>query len=106
MKKLELININKTYELNIPVLKNISFFVDSGDFLVLLGPSGSGKSTILSIIAGFEPQNSGDVFIDGNNCNKKPCQDRDVVASDKSHMFLSIALILSMLHLISANRHS
>ena len=76
MKKLELININKTYELNIPVLKNISFFVDSGDFLVLLGPSGSGKSTILSIIAGFEPQNSGDVFIDGNNCNKKPCQDR------------------------------
>lgn len=55
MKKLELININKTYELNIPVLKNISFFVDSGDFLVLLGPSGSGKSTILSIIAGFEP---------------------------------------------------
>ena len=66
MKKLELININKTYELNIPVLKNISFFVDSGDFLVLLGPSGSGKSTILSIIAGFEPQNSGDVFIDGN----------------------------------------
>lgn len=70
MKKLELININKTYELNIPVLKNISFFVDSGDFLVLLGPSGSGKSTILSIIAGFEPQNSGDVFIDGNNCNK------------------------------------
>ena len=47
MKKLELININKTYELNIPVLKNISFFVDSGDFLVLLGPSGSGKSTIL-----------------------------------------------------------
>lgn len=75
MKKLELININKTYELNIPVLKNISFFVDSGDFLVLLGPSGSGKSTILSIIAGFEPQNSGDVFIDGNNCNKKPCQD-------------------------------
>ena len=43
MKKLELININKTYELNIPVLKNISFFVDSGDFLVLLGPSGSGE---------------------------------------------------------------
>lgn len=74
MKKLKLININKSYERNIPVLKDVSFSVDSGDFLVLLGPSGSGKSTILSIIAGFEQQDSGDVIIDGRNCNKESCQ--------------------------------
>ena len=53
MKKLELVDINKSYETNVPVLKNVSFSVENGEFLVLLGPSGCGKSTILSIIAGF-----------------------------------------------------
>lgn len=91
MKKLELININKSYERNIPVLKDVSFSVDSGDFLVLLGPSGSGKSTILSIIAGFEQQDSGDVIIDGRNCNKESCQNRDIAM-----VFQNYALYPSM----------
>ena len=80
MKKLKLININKSYERNIPVLKDVSFSVDSGDFLVLLGPSGSGKSTILSIIAGFEQQDSGDIIIDGRNCNKESYEERKMGA--------------------------
>ena len=105
MKKLELININKTYELNIPVLKNISFFVDSGDFLVLLGPSGSGKSTILSIIAGFEPQNSGDVFIDGYNCNKKPCQDRDVAMVFQNYALYPCMNVYNNIAFPLINRH-
>ena len=91
MKKLKLININKSYERNIPVLKDVSFSVDSGDFLVLLGPSGSGKSTILSIIAGFEQQDSGDVIIDGRNCNKESCQNRDIAM-----VFQNYALYPSM----------
>lgn len=78
MKKLELVDINKSYETNVPVLKNVSFSVENGEFLVLLGPSGCGKSTILSIIAGFEKQNDGSVIIDGRNCDTVSCQNRDI----------------------------
>ena len=78
MKKLELIDINKSYETNVPVLKNVSFSVENGEFLVLLGPSGCGKSTILSIIAGFEKQNDGNIIIDGRNCDTVSCQNRDI----------------------------
>ena len=78
MKKLELVDINKSYETNVPVLKNVSFSVENGEFLVLLGPSGCGKSTILSIIAGFEKQNDGSVIIDGINCDTVSCQKRDI----------------------------
>ena len=78
MKKLELIDINKSYDTNVPVLKNVSFSVENGEFLVLLGPSGCGKSTILSIIAGFEKQNDGSVIIDGRNCDTVSCQKRDI----------------------------
>ena len=77
MEKLILHNINKSYERCVPVLKDISFSVAKGEFVVLLGPSGSGKSTILSIIAGFEQQTSGDIIIDGINCNQVPCQKRE-----------------------------
>ena len=78
MKKLELIDINKSYDTNVTVLKNVSFSVENGEFLVLLGPSGCGKSTILSIIAGFEKQNDGNVIIDGRNCDTVSCQNRDI----------------------------
>ena len=78
MKKLELIDINKSYETIVPVLKNVSFSVENGEFLVLLGPSGCGKSTILSIIAGFEKQNDGNIIIDGRNCDTVSCQNRDI----------------------------
>ena len=47
MSKLELYNIYAGYEESKPVLKDISFFVEKGEFIVLLGTSGCGKTTIL-----------------------------------------------------------
>lgn len=91
MEKLILHNINKSYERGVPVLKDISLSVAKGDFVVLLGPSGSGKSTILSIIAGLEQQTSGDVIIDGINCNQVPCQKREIAM-----VFQNYALYPSM----------
>jgi ABC-type lipoprotein export system ATPase subunit len=49
----------------IDILRDISFQMDSGEFISIVGPSGSGKSNLLGIIAGLDNPTSGKVFIDG-----------------------------------------
>ena len=49
----------------IPVIDNVSFTVDAGEFVCLLGPNGCGKTTLLRIIGGLEPATRGSVILDG-----------------------------------------
>ena len=63
---LEVHHIFKTYE-GKPLLNDISFQVDTGETICLLGASGSGKSTLLRIIAGLEDADSGFVSFDGQD---------------------------------------
>jgi len=65
---IEIDDIKKSYgagENQFQVLKGISFKVNKGEMVVLLGPSGSGKSTLLNIIGGIDTLDSGRVGIDG-----------------------------------------
>jgi NHLM bacteriocin system ABC transporter ATP-binding protein len=57
-----------------PVLQNLSFEVEPGQFVAIVGPSGSGKSTILRLLVGFESPEEGDILYDG-----KPLSSLDVV---------------------------
>ncbi len=60
--------ISKKYQAingEVEALKDISFSIKEGEFVSLIGPSGCGKSTILSIIAGLEEKNAGEIEIDG-----------------------------------------
>jgi putative spermidine/putrescine transport system ATP-binding protein len=57
---------------------NVSLAVRRGEFMTLLGPSGSGKTTTLSIIAGFEAPNSGDVLLDGHSIRQVPPHRRNI----------------------------
>ncbi|MHC1739503.1 MAG: ABC transporter ATP-binding protein [Anaerolineaceae bacterium] len=63
--------IKKNYE-GKPLLNGVSFVVNSGEVLCLLGRSGSGKSTLLRIIAGIEDTDSGSVFWDGEDLRDTP----------------------------------
>jgi putative ABC transport system ATP-binding protein len=54
----------------IEILKGISFAVNHGEFVAIVGPSGSGKSTLLGIIAGLDSPTTGQVFIDGIDITK------------------------------------
>lgn len=70
MEKLKVINLAKSYDRDVPVLRDISFCVDDRDFFVILGPSGCGKTTLLNIIAGVEDINGGEIYIDGIRVNE------------------------------------
>jgi len=73
---LEIHHVFKTYE-GRPLLNDISFQVDTGETVCLLGPSGSGKSTLLRIIAGLEEADSGSVAFDGQDLTSVPAHRRD-----------------------------
>lgn len=49
------------------ILKGISFTIDEGDFVVILGASGSGKSTLLHVVSGIEVPDSGEIYYDESN---------------------------------------
>lgn len=72
---LELDNIHKTYE-GQPLLQGISFTVEQGETVCLLGSSGSGKSTLLRIIAGLENADQGKVSWNGKDIAGTPVHQR------------------------------
>jgi len=73
---LELRDIFKTYN-NQPLLRGISFSVDEGETVCLLGASGSGKSTLLRMIAGLENPERGQIFFNGVDLAQTPTHLRD-----------------------------
>ena len=73
---LEVRGIHKTYEGH-PLLDGVSFSVDTGETVCLLGASGSGKSTLLRIIAGLESSESGAILWDGQDLTNVPAHLRD-----------------------------
>ena len=76
MDRLEIIDLHKDYE-GKPLLNGVSFYVESGETLCLLGSSGSGKSTILRIIAGIETPDSGSLLWNGRDISEVPVYQRN-----------------------------
>ena len=72
------------------VLKNISFKIDPGEKVAIIGPTGSGKSTIINLLVGLYDPDEGDILIDGKNIrtlSKKALRRRIGVAMQNSFLF-------------------
>ena len=66
-------NLRKTYrvgKVEVPALRGISFNVDRGEFLSVVGPSGSGKSTLFYLLGGLTRADSGRIVIDGDDFSR------------------------------------
>ena len=76
---LELKNIYKTYiqgKLEVPVLKDVCFEMEDGEYVAIMGPSGSGKSTLMNIVGCLDQATSGTVILDGHDISK--CSDNEL----------------------------
>jgi NitT/TauT family transport system ATP-binding protein len=107
--KLEVAGVGKDYL--IPVIDSVSFAVDTGEFLCLLGPNGCGKTTLLRIIGGLEPATRGRVILDGRPVVFEQRHDRKVGVVFQEDRLLpwltlrdNVALVLKPLGLAGAER--
>jgi ABC-type sugar transport system ATPase subunit len=82
--RIELNNLNKYFGA-VQAVKDLSFTIEDGEFVVFVGPSGCGKTTTLRMIAGFEDPSSGDIRIDGRVVNDLEPRDRGLGMVFQSH---------------------
>ena len=97
MELLKIENLTKIYgsgENEVRALDGVSFSVEKGEFLAIIGPSGSGKSTLLHILGGVDRPTSGKVWLDG----------QDVYAQDEEQLAIfrrrQVGLIYQFYNLI------
>ena len=78
MEKIKFKNIKKSYDNITYALNDISFEIEEGDFVTIIGESGGGKTTLLKLIAGLEKVTAGEIFIDGEYANYMSPKERNV----------------------------
>ena len=70
---IEITNVTKTYnsgETSFQALKGVSFEIEEGEFVAIMGPSGSGKSTLMHILGALDTPSSGKYFLAGKDVSK------------------------------------
>ena len=71
-------HVQKSYDGETLVVKDLNLSIGKGEFLTMLGPSGSGKTTCLMMLAGFETATNGRILLGGTNINDMPPHKRGI----------------------------
>ena len=83
---IDLKDITKTYTMGegeFQALKGVSFSVEEGEFISIMGPSGSGKSTLMHILGCLDTPTTGTYFLDGKDVSKTPEEELADIRKDK-----------------------
>jgi len=84
----------KSGDLEIAVLRNVSFTIPQGGFVAIVGPSGSGKTTLLGLLAGLDTPTRGKVILDGHDLTTMTENERAKLRGEKvGFVFQSFQLI-------------
>jgi|TARA_B100001079_G_scaffold95424_1_gene81799 putative spermidine/putrescine transport system ATP-binding protein len=70
--------VDKSYDGEVLVVKDLNVDIPKGEFLTMLGPSGSGKTTTLMMLAGFETPTNGEIYLDGDAISSIPPYKRGI----------------------------
>lgn len=117
-KIIQVRNVDKNFDVateSVKVLKDISFDVLEGDFVIIYGPSGCGKSTLLHIINGWEEPTSGEVLIEGKNLyfrnedeRAKMCHDTITIMNQSSYWVKALSVLenIEIPYLLSGHRRA
>lgn len=89
MPLLEVQHLQKVYTTRfggaqVEALKNVSFSVETGEYVAIMGESGSGKTTLLNILAALDRPTAGEVFLNGKALSD--IRERDLAAFRRSHL--------------------
>ena len=99
MEILKVENLSKVYgkgDNQVKALDNVSFGVEKGQFVAIIGPSGSGKSTLLHILGGVDVPTSGKVYMDGQDVY---AQNEEQLAVFRRRQVGLIYQFLSLIHI-------
>ncbi len=86
MSQIEVKNLEKSYHddgIETPALRGVSFKIEAGEFLAIMGPSGSGKSTLLHILGFLDRQSGGQYLFDGKAMNQYSDDELSKVRNEK-----------------------
>jgi putative spermidine/putrescine transport system ATP-binding protein len=75
--RIELVNLEKSFG-PVRAVKDLTFTIEDGEFIVFVGPSGCGKTTTLRMIAGFQQPSAGEILFDDTNVTHVPANKRDI----------------------------
>lgn len=107
MPILNVCNLCKTYlsgEAEVKALDHVSFTVEKGEFISIIGPSGSGKSTLLHILAGIDRPTSGKVTVDGEDIYAK--NEKELAYYRQAKGGLDLSILQSCSHIDSRGEHN
>ena len=75
MSEIEVKNLNFSYDETGETLSNVSFAIEKGQYVAIVGHNGSGKSTLAKLLVGLLKPNSGEIIVQGVTLNNKTVKD-------------------------------
>ena len=94
MEKIRFENITKIFG-DVVANNNISFSIEKGEVISILGENGSGKTTLLNVLDGIYQQDEGRIYIDGNEVNIKSPRDAFSYGIAMVHQQLNLVELLT-----------